>query len=180
MGAQLWHHIGPWHDDPAESLKQVQIAHMRAEYDYPTLLTEQLASNRDAVISSKGREPLELHDFYRDEVTRLERLAALPAAESPDDDIARLRALYRNSGEGIGCVLDVTHVSTTGGMHIARRLPAAEIAWLCGSDRPSLVGAGRAVFKINSELTRGDSVCFPVYDEAGRPVGWYFVGNTID
>jgi len=41
--------------------------------------------------------------------------------------------------------------------------------------------ARNAVRKINEELSRGECVCFPVYDKAGKqPVAWYFVGNTSD
>lgn len=180
MGAQLWHHVGPWRDDPAASLREVQVAHLRSAFDYPARLTEHLASAREAVRLTEADDPYNLLDHYRAEVARFEELAALPPPATPDDEIARLRVLYETSGEGIGCVLDVTHVDDAGGMHVARRLPAGEVARLCGSDRPTAVAAGRSVSRINQELGRGDSVCFPVYDESGRSRGWCFVGNTID
>jgi hypothetical protein len=180
MGAQLWHHVGPWRDDPAASLREVQVTHLRAAFDYPARLAERLDSARQAVRLTEADDPYSLLDHYRAEVARFEELAALPPPVSADDQIERLRVLFASSGEGIGCVLDVTHVSDAGGMHVARRLPAAEVARLCGSERPTEFAVGQAVGRINAELGRGDSVCFPVYDGSGRPCGWCFVGNTID
>ena len=180
MGAQPWHHVGPWRDDPATSLREVQVAHLRSAFDYTARLAEHLASARKAVRLTQADDPYGLLDHYQSEVARFKELAALPPPATPDDEIDRLRTLYATSGEGIGCVLDVTHVSDEGGMHVARRLPPTEIARLCGSERPTGVDAGLAVGRINEELGRGDSVCFPIYNEAGRPCGWCFVGNTID
>jgi hypothetical protein len=50
---------------------------------------------------------------------------------------------------------------------------------LVGAAQPSRIQARQAVGKINEELGRGECICFPVYAK-GKPVGWYFVGNTID
>ncbi|QEL17597.1 hypothetical protein [Limnoglobus roseus] len=180
MGAQLWYHVGPWRDEPGVSLREVQVAHLRSAFDYPARLAEHLASAREAVRLTEADDPYNLLDHYRAEVARFEELAAFPPPATPDDEIARLRMLYKASGEGIGCVLDVTHVNDGGGVHVARRLPVAEVARLCGADRPTAVAAGLAVGRINAELGRGYSVCFPFYDESGRPSGWCFVGNTID
>jgi hypothetical protein len=180
MGAQLWRHLGPWRVDPEAFLREVQVAYLRSAFDYQAGLAEHLASAREAVRLNEADDPYDLLEHYRAEVARLEQLAALPPPASPDEEIDRLRELYKISGEGVGCVLDVTHVSDDGGMHVARRLPTAEAARLCGSERPTEFAAGQAVGRINGELGGGDSVCFPVYDGSGRPCGWCFVGNTID
>ena len=64
----------------------------------------------------------------------------------------------------------------------AQRLTEPEIIRLVGAPRPTVAQGHEAVSKINEELGRGECVCFPVYDSAGldEPVGWYFVGNTVD
>jgi hypothetical protein len=64
--------------------------------------------------------------------------------------------------------LDVTGVSPRGGVHVAKRLAAAEVRRLCGVELPDLNQARAAVAKINEELGRGESVCFPLYT-AGAP-----------
>ncbi len=180
MGARLWHHVGPWRDDPAESLREVQICHLRSGFDYPTVLAEHLASAREAVHLTEADDPYNLLDHYRAEVTRFEELAALPPPATPDVEIVRLRSIYESSGEGIGCVLDVRNVSDARETHVARRLSSAEMVRLCGSERPTEMVAGLVINRINVELDRGESVCFPIYDENGQPLGWCFVGNTID
>ncbi len=50
---------------------------------------------------------------------------------------------------------------------------------LVGDAQPTLAQAAGAIDKINEELGRGECVCFPVYENC-KPIGWYFVGNTID
>jgi hypothetical protein len=92
------------------------------------------------------------------------------------------RNLYRNSGEGIGNILDVTGISDRRDIHVAERLIEEEMARLVGATRPTIAEARHAIGKINDELGRGESVCFPYYEgsDVGQPAGWYFVGNTID
>lgn len=181
MGAQLWHYPGPWRDDPAESLFEVQVRRLREAFDYSALLQQHLVSARGAVQRSERDDPYDLLGFYRQEVARLEVLAALTPPSGPREEIDRLRVLYATSGEGIGSVLDVTHVSDAGGMHVTRRLTDSEVQKFCRSHRPTRNQAVAAAGKINVELGRGGSVCFPFYNaDRSEPTGWYFVGNTID
>lgn len=181
MGAELWHHAAPWRDDPAESLFEVQVGILRKQYDLSALIRKHLASAREAFDLTQQNDEYGLHDFYRGEAARLEELATLPSPAGPQEEIDRLRTLYSTSGEGIGSILDVTHVDDRGGMHVARRLPDDEIRHFCKTARPTLGRAVAAVSKVNEKLRRGDSVCFPYYDPDGtEPAGWYFVGNTID
>jgi hypothetical protein len=179
MGAQLWHHAGPWRDDPAESLLEIHRRVLQ-KYDLPDLLRKDLDSAREALRLTEQDDPYGLLDYYRGEVARLERLAALPPPLSLRETIDRLRALFSTSGEGIGSILDVTHVSQRGGMHVARQLAEDEIQRYCGTTHPTRRQAVAAVSPINTELERGESVCFPYYNEKAIPLGWYFVGNTID
>jgi hypothetical protein len=155
---------------------------LRENFDHPARLAADLASARDAVRQAEAEsdDPCELREFYRNELTRLEMLAALPPSIGPDEGIERLRKLYATSGEGSGCVIDVTHVYEVGGMHVARTLQETDVVRLCGSAKPTAEQAAGAIYRINEELDRGDSVCFAIFDENGSPSGWYFVGNTID
>ncbi len=72
---------------------------------------------------------------------------------------------------------------TSAGFPIAQKLGPDEIRRFCGTDRPTLHEARDSVGLINEELQRGESVCFPVWPDdraEAEPIGWYFVGNTID
>jgi len=31
-----------------------------------------------------------------------------------------------------------------------------------------------------TRIERGESVCFPIYNERQKPVGWRFIGYTVD
>jgi hypothetical protein len=182
VGAMLWHQPGPWHEDPAEALLAVQVQVLREEYDLPTLLREHLDSARESVRITEADDPYDLLDHYREELRCLEALFSRPVPTEPREQIEFVRAILAWGGEGVGNILDVTHVSDVGGLAVARQLPTDEIRRLCGLDRPTLREAIDAVEKIHGELGRGDCVCFPFYADAGAsgPVGWYFVGNTFD
>src|SRR5262249_3220471 len=120
-----------------------------------------------------------LLEMYQAKVRLMERLCGQPIPESPDAQVQIVRQINADSGEGVGNVLDVVRVSEQRSFHAAQRLSEQETARLVGAARPTLAQAGQAVGKINEELGRGECVCFPVHDD-GKPVGWYFVGNTID
>jgi hypothetical protein len=95
VGAELWQHQAPWHEDPEAALRALQAQVLCDKYDLLALLKTHLDSAREAV-----------------------RLTEQARA---------------------------------------------------------------AVVKINEDLGRGESVCFPLHTAGGTdPVGWYFVGNTID
>jgi hypothetical protein len=65
---------------------------------------------------------------------------------------------------------------------IAFSLGESDMLRLVGAARPSLKQAEESAHKIQVELGRGDCVCFPIYDESPdrKPLGWYFVGCTLD
>jgi hypothetical protein len=117
--------------------------------------------------------------MYHEKVRLLEGLSSEPIPESPEAQIEVIRKINADSGEGIGNVLDLTGVSEHRRLHAAQRLSESETIRLVGAARPTSAQANQAVSKINEELGRGECVCFPVYDR-NRPVGWCFVGNTID
>ena len=180
MGAQLWYHEAPWHSDAGAALKSLQARILAENYDLPALLPQHLAWAREAVAAAQGEgDPYGLLDLYQQKVKLLERLCSEPIPESPEARVEIIRQINADSGEGIGNVLDVTGVADRRDIHKAQRLSPQETVRLVGDAQPTLAQAGKAVSKINEELGRGECVCFPVYD-GGNPVGWYFVGNTID
>jgi hypothetical protein len=183
LGAQLWHHSAPWRPDPEEALFELQIQFLKETYNLPSLIKEHLESAREAVrICQKEGDPYELLDFYRKELVRLEDMSRRPIPDDPREQIELVRKVFMSSGEGVGNVLDVTGVDDEGSELVARRLKPDEIREFCKTDHPTSSQARNAVSKINEGLRRGESVCFPIYDDGaeGEPIGWYFVGNTID
>jgi hypothetical protein len=180
MGAQLWYHEAPWDPDAAAALKALQARFLAKNYDLPALLPQHLDWARQAVAVVEGEgDPYGLLDMYQKKVKVLEQLCREPIPESPEAQIQIVRQISADSGEGIGNVLDVTRVSERRHPQAAQRLSDDETARLVGTAQPTLAQARKAVGKINEELGRGECVCFPVY-ATGQPVGWYFVGNTID
>ncbi|HUT93190.1 MAG TPA: hypothetical protein VMY37_27245 [Thermoguttaceae bacterium] len=180
MGAQLWCHEAPWHPDADATLKALQARFLAENYDLPALLAQHLAWARESVVAAQDDgDPYGVLDIYQEKVRLLERLCSHPIPDSPEAQIEIVRRINADSGEGIGNVLDVTGVSSQRDIQTAQRLSQQETARLAGATQPTLAQANKAVGKINKELGRGECVCFPFY-EKGKPVGWYFVGNTID
>ena len=183
MGAQLWYHETSWHPDPAMALKTFQSRFMAEKYDLSILLPDHLANARGAVAAAEAEgDPYELLEMYQKQVRLLEQLCSQPIPQDFEGQIEILRKISAYSGEGIGNVLDVTGISERRSIHAAQRLRESEVIRLVGTERPTRAQAKKAIYKINEELGRGECVCFPIYDsvEKNRPVGWYFVGNTID
>jgi hypothetical protein len=183
MGAELWYHRAPWHPEPGDALRALQDRFFSAHYNLPAVLRKHLRSARQAVLAAEAEgDPYELADLYGEEAAMLERLSRRPIPEGPTQQIKLLRKICASSGQGIGNVLDVLRVSNRGGILIARRLPPAEMTRLVGSDRPTVAQARAALGKINEELRRGEAVCFPLYAarDRSKPIGWYFIGNTVD
>lgn len=180
MGARLWYHEAPWHPDAGAALEALQARFMAENYDLPALLSQHLAWARESVAAAEGEgDPYGLLDIYQAKVDLLERLCSEPVPENSKAQIEIIRQINADSGEGIGNVLDVTAVTERRDVHVAQRLSPQEMILLAGAAQPTRAQARAAVGNINEALGRGESVCFPIYDE-GEPAGWYFVGNTID
>jgi hypothetical protein len=183
MGAQLWYHRAPWHDRPADALRELQAKFLAENYDLPQLIQQHLNGARQTVAATEAEgDPYDLLDLWRAQLALVEKVASRPVPEGPQVRIKLIRRICAPSGEGIGNVLDVKGVSRRGGILITRRLPAKQIVELVGTDQPTEEEAQAAVGRINEQLRRAESVCFPIYADTDRatPVGWYFVGNTID
>lgn len=180
MGAQLWHYQAPWDPDAETSLKLLQSRVLVENYDLSKLLPQHLAWAREAVESAASEgDPYGLVEVYEHQVRLLEELGKEPIPENTEAQIEILRRISADSGQGIGNILDVTGVSDHRSFPTAERLSEGDRRCLVGSVRPTLAQASQAIYKIHEELNRGECVCFPVYD-GETPIGWYFIGNTID
>jgi hypothetical protein len=182
MGAELWYHEAPWHPDPTKALQALQARFLAENYDLPTLLPQHLIWARDSVVAAKADgDPYGLVDLYEEKVRLLERLNSQPVPRDPQAQIEILRQIHADSGQGISNVLDVKGISQERDVFAAQRLTEAETVRHVGTERPTVAQARNAIANIHVALGRGECVCFPVYDDAGRqPVAWYFVGNTVD
>jgi hypothetical protein len=180
MGAMPWEHEAPWDPDPAVSLRALQAQFLADNYDLEKHLHDCLASYRQAVETTKAEgDPYELLDFYQGQLESLERMLSMPIPADAQERIELLRKAEAGSGQGIGNVLDVQGISSKRAICVAQPLDHAEMARLVGTQRPTLVEARVAADRIY--LNRAECVCFPFYDaDSGEPVGWYFVGYTID
>ncbi len=180
MGAELWHHEAPWHPDPEEALRALQAQFLADNYDLAALVPVHLESARAARAAAQSYDdPFHLADLYAEQVQLLEQLGSQPLPADPQPRIQILRQIYAGSGQGISNVLDVMGVSDD--YFAAQVLSDERVAHFAGVTRPTIVEAHEAIDQINEELNRGECVCFPIYDEARKsPVGWYFVGNTVD
>lgn len=180
MGAQLWYHFSGPHDLPEHALREIQSKAL-ANYDLPSLIQEHLDSMKAAVKACKKDDQYGLLDYYQDEVAKLKKLAAVEMPSDVEGQLKALRLIYDSSGEGIGNVLDVTGVSNKGSMHVTRLCSEDQLQDLIGVSRPTQAEAEQSISPVNERLGRGDSVCFQIYsDDRSRPIGWYFIGNTID
>jgi len=183
MGAQLWHHSAPGFTDPNDALRALQGQFLAASYDLPKMVQAELDGTREAVRREEAEgDPYELLDMYRRKLRFIEAVVAEGVPEDTDQRIELVRQLCMDTGEGVGNVLDVKSVSTERGVLTAQVLTDSEVLRLVGMTRPTLHQAKAAIHRINEELGRGEAVCFPIYPEGATqpPVGWYFVGNTID
>src|SRR5262245_52297441 len=123
MGAQLWYHEAPWHPEPDVALKALQARFLHENYDLPALLPQHLAWARESVAAVEGEgDPYGLLEMYQAKVRLLERLCSQPTPASPDAQIAIMRHINADSGEGVGNVLDVAGVSEQRRFHAAQRL----------------------------------------------------------
>lgn len=180
MGAQLWYREAPWHPDAAESLKALQAQFLAENYDLHKFLPEQLAGVRAAVEHEKADgDPYELVGLFEEQVASLEKLSAQPIPASSEEQIVLIRLIASKTGDEIGNVLDVRGVSENRDTFQAQRLSDDDMLRLVGTVQPTIDEARQAIGDINTELNRGECVCFPVFN-AGVPAAWYFVGNTVD
>src|SRR5262245_57698356 len=187
MGAELWDDHAPWHPNPITALGELQkrfLGEYLSEHGgLGATVGRELAWIRDAVRETEAEgDPYDLLGQFRPHLAFLEEGSRRPLPEDPLDQIALLRRVVGFHGAGVGNVLDVTTVTDERGMHTAQTLTADQIRRLCGTEHPTLQQAELAVEKIDGQLDRGESICFPIFAETiePTPVGWYFIGETVD
>jgi hypothetical protein len=181
MGAEFWQHQSTWHQEAAQALQEIQARMLAEEYDLAALIPEHLANARETLAHTRAEgDPYDLAELYETEVAFLEGLSSEPLPPDTASRLLILRRLYANSGEGIGNVLDVESVSPERELFAAQPLDETETQRLIGAARPTAAQVHRALEAIANELGRGECICFPVYDDSSRPVGWQFLGYTVD
>lgn len=176
-----WQEMGPWRDDPRESLKELQAKYVADRYDLPSLIRQHLDSAKEAVrLTEASGDRHNLLDIYKGWLALFERLSHEPPPDDPHARLAIVRQIYETLGEGIGNVLDVQTASEEGDLFVARILTAANLQELFGTQTPTREMAETTLSKLAPRLDRGESVCVPVYSSQSEPVGWWFAGYSID
>lgn len=181
MGAELWHHETSWHNDPEMALLEVQTS-VLSQYDLDQLVPDHLDNARKALAAALSEDdPYGLASVYEAEVQLLEGINSSPLPREPQASIQLLRRIYANSGEGIGNVLDIEGIAGERQILMAHRLNGADCLRLIGAEHPTSAEACSSFPKIGEDLGLGECICFQVYDSMrSEPVGWQFVGVTID
>jgi len=181
MGAMPWQEMGPWHDDPRESLKELQAKYLADHYDLPSLIRKHLDSAKEAVRLTEAKgDRYNLLDVYKGWLELFERLSTEPLPDDPRARLGIVRQIYESLGEGIGNVLDVQTASEKGDLFVARILTSANLQELFGTTTPTRELAEVTLSKLTPRLDRGESLCLPVYSSQGEPIGWWFAGYSID
>lgn len=179
MGAQLWHHQAPWHPEAGESLKALQHDYIHNHYDLATLFSKELDSTKKHLEAElNAGDEFGLVEWLQTKIERLVELNANPIPDDIDTQIQIIREVLEY-GEGLCNVLDISGISEKREVFKAVKLTDVERTKFVGCLEPNVEQANASVGKINHDLNRGECVCFPIFQD-GKPIGWYFVGNTID
>jgi hypothetical protein len=181
MGAERWENLAPWDSDPVIALRKIQASYLAENYNFPQVIDFHLKSKRETVeLVEEDGDEYGVLNIYKSDLEYLEKVASRPLPTTPKQQITILRKIYASGGQGIGNILDIERVTAKGGLHVTRRLNSSEVMKVLGTIAPTINEAKQFFDKFASEIDRGDSVCFPVYDENSQPCGWWFAGYTID
>lgn len=182
MGAQLWHYQSSWHEDPADALDEIQVKLVSQNYDLERLLSRCLEDARNSIDSCvEDGDPYDLIGTYQEQFDLVERLYAEGVPKDVRSQIEIIRRVNALGGVGVGNILDLTGISSVRDTCVAELLGQDKMLRLLGNSRPTVEEAEKTLSDINEELNRGECICFPIYDVTReQPIGWYFVGNTID
>ena len=181
MGAMPWEGMGPWREDPTESLRALQAEYFTAHYDLLSFIQKRLDGVREAIrLTEADGDPHDILSSYKQDLAVLERASREPLPAAAEGRIALLRRIEESSGQGLGNVLDVVSVSGEGDVFVARILAESDLRELFSTTKPNREMAATTMDKVASHLGRGESVCLPVFDQNGMPEGWWFAGYSID
>lgn len=180
MGAEPYEFRAPWHVDPNDALRAAQANFFLQNYDLAEIIEQSLANAKESVtFCQEGGDEYNLLEFYQREVQSLESLASQQIPETEEEQIKVLRKVCEFSGEGIGNLLDIKSVDKVGDFFVTRVLSEAELTNLFGTDRPTLSQAKRLLDLMADKIDRAEGLCCPIHED-DEPVGWWFVGYTID
>src|SRR5262249_31726941 len=122
-----------------------------------------------------------LLNVYKDAVQRPEDLCRQPIPKDIMEQIEILRRVETIGSAQNGNILDVRGIADRRDDRITQRLTEQEMARLVGTTQPTKAQADASISAINADLNRGESICFPMFsDDRSKPIGWFFVGNTVD
>ncbi len=181
MGASPWENRAPWTEDPAKALKSIQQGEVERWGDPSDQIRVELKNMKEALDTTEVDDPYGLAEHYAAEVKRLERLMSEQIPTDFEGRLNVLRALHENNGEGIGNILDVTGVSTTGDIFVTKILDPDELLQAFGTEYPGDDWMSQARDGFFDSIGRGESVCFPIYSVGGKtPTEWCFFGYSVD
>jgi hypothetical protein len=188
MGADRWEQLAPWNPDPSVALLQLQARFLADNVDFASEVRESLANAKESVrFTREEGDPYQLLDIYQSDLEYLEEISSRPLPTDPQERIAILRRIYQSGAQGLGNILDIESVAgfgvesdDDGWPLISRPLTEQEIQAGLGSATPTIEEAKEGGHKLSDSLGRGESICFPVYDKNLQPVGWWFIGYTLD
>lgn len=178
MGAMLWHHEVPWQPDVGEALRNLQASQFRRGYNFADELEKWRKDAETSLrLELESGDRFELAAIYSKQLELIAEVSASPAPETPAEQIEILRRVLP---EEFGSVLDVTGINAVGGVFVMRVMTPAELLATFGTEHPTSRAAGESLNAVASQLDRGDSAAFAVFDDGDNPTGWVFVGYTVD
>jgi len=188
MGADRWEQLAPWNPDPSVALLQLQARFLADNVDFASEVRESLVNVKESVrFTREEGDPYNLLPIYQSDLEYLEEISSRPLPTDPQERIAVLRRIYASGAQGLGNILDIESVEgfgvesdDDGWPLISRPLTEQEIQAGLGSATPTIEEAKEGGRKFSDSLGRGESICFPVYDKNLQPVGWWFIGYTLD
>jgi hypothetical protein len=177
MGAMPWTEIAPWRDNAAEALHEIQ-ARLATNYDLAALIERFIGSTEQTIaLEEESGDHFGLLNGWKKYLADLQEAQSKLPPSSPKQRIEILRQIHF---EEIGNILDVTGISGEREPFICRPLDEDQLQRICGTKKPTLATAKTAFGNLSGEIDRAESICFPLYDDAGSPVGWFFGGYTAD
>ncbi|HUE74654.1 MAG TPA: hypothetical protein VMP01_27550 [Pirellulaceae bacterium] len=183
MGAMPWQIAGPYHPDPASALRAVQAERFKQNYDLKKLLEEHIANVQDSVRYTETDDEYGLLETYRENLTQLDEIKCQPLPTDIHEQVKLLRQIEAIGSGEIGNILDIESVSKSREPRKVVPLSSQELQDLFGTIHPSRehVTAER-LDKIYNTIDRGEAVCFPIFERppSQQPIGWFFVGYTVD
>jgi hypothetical protein len=190
MGADGWQYEVPGQDDPDLALQVLQ-ARVFEEFtrdlsiDFLTFVRNAVPEMRQAIANDKAEgNPYGLLESHEEALKELESLCSQPIPADIAGQIELFRKIWITCalGEPICNVLDTTGTTREWRSceFLCHILSDEEVLQYFGTQKPTLDQSMQFNYDLYEKLERGDSICWRYHDEAGNPLGWYFVGTQFD